>query len=77
MFRRLPEGSWLIEEWAIWVPYADVHEVPGIIIQPPTRTTPARAAPSTYATKVGLQTTGGHVLRVAFGEETVWRRPIQ
>ncbi len=77
VFRHLPEGSWLIEEWAIWVPYADVHEVPGIVIQPPGRGLPARNAPSTYVTKVGLQTTGGHVLRVAFGEETVWKRPTR
>jgi hypothetical protein len=71
-FRRLPEGSWLIEEWAIWVPIAEVRQEAAINIQPPTRGATPRATPPT--TRVGLQTTGGHVVRVAFGEETIWMR---
>ena len=76
LFRRLPEGSWLIEEWAIWIPIAEVRTVPAINFQQPTaRGVPLRAPTPAVSTRVGLQTTGGHVVRVAFGEETVWMRP--
>jgi hypothetical protein len=73
-FRRLPEGSWLIEEWAIWVPIIAQRAEAAITIQPPTRNAPVRPPQPTMTTKVGLQTTGGHVIRVAFGDETVWMR---
>ena len=74
VFRRLPEGSWLIEEWAIWLPVAELHkDLPPALLRLNTRM-PARPVPAS-STRFGLQTTGGYVNRVAFGEETLWRRP--
>jgi len=75
VFRRLPEGSWLIEQWAIWLPVAELRsELPVELPSPNTRL-PVRPKPATVTTRFGLQTTGGHVTRVSYGEETVWRRP--
>jgi hypothetical protein len=73
VFRRLPEGSWLIEQWAIWLPMAELRtEYAPSIAPPTTRGPPPRAVP-TVSTRFGLQTTGGHIIRVSFGDETVWR----
>ncbi|MEO8621966.1 MAG: carboxypeptidase-like regulatory domain-containing protein [bacterium] len=73
VFRRLPEGSWLIEQWAIWLPVAELRtEYAQSIQAPSTRGAPARPVP-TVSTRFGLQTTGGHITRVSFGDETVWR----
>ncbi|MEP6731155.1 MAG: carboxypeptidase-like regulatory domain-containing protein [bacterium] len=76
VFRRLPEGSWLIEQWAIWLPVAEQPRadlphpppVPGMRIV-------ARQTQPVASTRFGLQTTGGHVDRVLFGDETLWMRP--
>jgi hypothetical protein len=75
-FRRLPEGSWLIEDWAIWIPINEVRNDPAVMERPttPRRGEMPRPPQQGTTTKLGLQTTGGHVMRVAFGEETVWRR---
>jgi hypothetical protein len=76
MFRRLPEGSWLIERWAIWLPVperrAAAVEVTGPV--PIVRGQSAIRQP-TGDVRYGLKTTGGYVTRVAFGDETVWLRP--
>ncbi len=73
VFRRLPEGSWLIERWAIWLPVAERRTEFATSISPPsTRGPPATPVPI-ISTRFGLQTTGGHVIRVSFGDETVWR----
>ncbi|MEO5815748.1 MAG: carboxypeptidase-like regulatory domain-containing protein [Gemmatimonadaceae bacterium] len=74
VFRRLPEGSWLIEQWAIWFPFAEQrNDLPPALPVPNSRV-PVRQTP-VMTTRYGLQTTGGHVNRVAAGEETLWLRP--
>jgi hypothetical protein len=76
VFRRLPDGSWLIEQWAIWLPVAE-QRADMMPPQPlPNTRIPVRPAP-TFTKRFGLQTTGGHVNRVAFGEETLWLRPTK
>lgn len=76
IFRHLSEGSWMIEQWAIWLPVAEQRTEYAPSISPPsTRGLPARPVP-TIATRFGMQTTGGHVTRVSFGDETVWRAPV-
>ncbi|CAN5536489.1 hypothetical protein BH09GEM1_BH09GEM1_01340 [soil metagenome] len=75
VFRHLSEGSWMIEQWAIWLPIAEQRtEYAPSIAAPSTRGMPARSTP-TITTRFGMQTTGGHVIRVSFGDETVWRAP--
>ncbi|MDQ2667851.1 MAG: carboxypeptidase-like regulatory domain-containing protein [Gemmatimonadota bacterium] len=75
VFRHLSEGSWMIEQWAIWLPVTEARtEYAPSISAPSTRGLPARAVP-TISTRFGMQTTGGHVIRVSFGDETVWRAP--
>lgn len=75
LFRRLPEGSWLIEQWAIWLPVAERRtEYAPSIGAPSSRGMPV-AAVATVSTRFGLQTTGGHIVRVTFGDETVWMAP--
>jgi len=75
VFRHLSEGSWMIEQWSIWLPVAEARTEYAPSISPPsTRGMPARPVP-TISTRFGMQTTGGHVIRVSFGEETVWRAP--
>ena len=76
VFRHLSEDSWMIEQWAIWLPVAEQRTEYARSISPPsTRGMPARPVP-TITTRFGLQTTGGHVIRVSFGDETVWRAPV-
>ena len=73
VFRHLSEGSWMIEQWAIWLPVAAQRTGYAQSISPPsTRGMPARPVP-TISTRFGMQTTGGHVIRVSFGDETIWR----
>ena len=75
VFRQLPDRSWLIDEWAIRLPVAvQVAQGPMAMSGQPTRV-PTVAAPS-VAMRYGLQTTGGHVIRVTSGEETLWARPV-
>jgi hypothetical protein len=75
VFRHLPEGSWLIEQWAIWLPVAETRtDIPVDIPSPNTRV-PVRRAPANITTRFGMQTTGGHVTRVVFGDETIWMSP--
>lgn len=76
-FRRLPDGSWLIEQWAIWLPVAETrNDLPSALPLPPTRGNPRVASPpTTMTTRFGMQTTGGYVTRVTFGPETLWLRP--
>ncbi len=75
VFRRLPEGSWIIEYWAIGVPFTEsrvnrdeIRPVPGRggVPQPSPR-------PATVMVSTGRITTGGGVSRVAFGDTTVWQ----
>lgn len=76
VFQRLPEGSWIIAQWAIWLPVAETRtDIAASSPQQPTRgaAQPRIVIPAT--TKFGLRTTGGHVNRVAFREETLWLRP--
>lgn len=76
VFRHLSEDSWMIEQWAIWLPVAEQRSEYAQSISPPsTRGMPARPVP-TITTRFGMQTTGGHVTRVSFGDETVWRAPV-
>ncbi len=74
VFRRLPEGSWLIEQWAIWLPIAEARTDLPLALPVPNSRVPVRQAPA-ITTRYGLQTTGGHVTRVVSGEETLWLRP--
>ena len=74
VFRRLPEGSWLIEQWAIWLPIAEQRADIAPALPAPNTRVPVRVAPA-ITTRYGLQTTGGHVNRVAAGDETLWLRP--
>ncbi len=75
VFRHLSEGSWMIEQWAIWLPVAEQRtEYAPSIAAPSTRGPPASPTPI-ISTRFGMQTTGGHVIRVSFGDETVWRAP--
>ena len=76
VFRHLSEGSWMIEQWAIWLPVSEARtEYAPSIAAPSTRGLPARPVP-TITTRFGMQTTGGHVIRVSFGDETIWRAPL-
>lgn len=79
-FRRLPEGSWIIEYWAIGVPYAETRVAPDEPRPAPGRT--ARQLPPPPASvllSTGRITTGGGVARVLFGDTVVWRAgaPVQ
>jgi hypothetical protein len=74
VFRRLPEGSWLIEQWAIWLPIAEQRADIAPALPVPNTRMPVRQPPA-ITTRYGLQTTGGHVNRVASGDETLWLRP--
>jgi hypothetical protein len=77
VFRRLPEGSWLIEQWAIWLPVVELRsEYPPSITPPTARGMPARPVPL-VSTRFGLQTTGGRVTRVTFGDETLWLKEAE
>ena len=73
-FRRLPEGSWIIEYWAIGIPFLEqrvnrdeIRPVPGRggLAQPAPR-------PPTVVTANGRVTTGGAVTRLLFGDTVVW-----
>lgn len=79
VFRRLPEGSWLIDEWAIWLPIVEQREELAAPVPAPTTrgAPPVFRAPTVLTGRFGLQTTGGHVNRVTFGDETVWMRPAK
>ena len=64
----------LIEQWAIWLPVAELRpNLSPAPLMPATRI-PVRQ-PQPVTTRLGLQTTGGHVDRVAYGDETRWLRP--
>lgn len=73
-FRRLSEGSWLIDRWAIWMPIQDLRVDTSPIVPEPPNQRVTRVQQPKVITRVGLQTTGGHITRVAFGEATVWSR---
>ena len=73
-FRRLPEGSWLIDRWAIWLPISELRVEPGTLTPAPPTQRPTRQQQPNVAARVGLQTTGGHVTRVAYGSVTVWSK---
>lgn len=75
IYRRLPDGSWLIEQWSIWLPVAETRNdlLPTAPV-PPTRGNPRPIQPTTMTTRFGMQTTGGYVTRVTFGPETLWLR---
>ncbi len=75
VFRRLPEGSWLIEQWAIWLPVPEQREA-AVVMSAPTQIVRGQSIirPPSGEVRYGLKTTGGYVRRVAFGEETVWMR---
>lgn len=75
IFSHLPEGSWLISEWAIWIPVGEVKENPQGPAMAVTRRGEPIRPPVTFSTRFGMHTTGGHVDRVKFGEETIWMRP--
>ena len=79
VFRHLFEGSWVIEQWAIWLPTIESRmEMPYVPLPPAAARSPAVAStrqPTPNETRFGLQTTGGRVERVAFGNETIWLRP--
>ena len=76
VFRRLPEGSWLIEQWAIWLPVPEQREAAVAVTTPPPMVRgQSTIRPPAGEIRYGLKTTGGYVTRVAFGEETVWMRP--
>ena len=78
VFRRLPEYSWLIEQWAIWLPVPEQREAVVAVVTPtPIVRGQSTIRPPTGEVQYGLKTTGGYVTRVAFGEETVWLRPAR
>lgn len=77
VFRRLPEGSWLIEQWAIWLPVAETRTdlAASAPAPPPVRGAPTPRIVVPVTTKFGMRTTGGHITRVAFKDETLWLKP--
>lgn len=72
-WRRLPEGSWIVEYWAIGLP---VHEVRvNRDEQRPVVGRNVRQAPPRDPMRIegkGRVTTGGGVARVAFGDTILW-----
>ena len=75
VFRRLPEGSWLIDEWSIWLPVSELRTDSSYVQVPATRYNQAtRQLVETISSRLALQTTGGRVNRVRFGDEIVWMR---
>ena len=71
-WRRLPEGSWIIEYWAISLP---VFETRSAQLDPRYGAgAPVRGPPRPVPQIGGLArvTTGGGVVRVAFGDSIVW-----
>jgi hypothetical protein len=77
VFRRLLEGTWFIERWAIWIPVAEFQPEVGARSAPVSVRGTPRPAPVGVTTRVGLQTTGGHVTRVFSGDETVWSTALR
>ena len=75
VFRRLPEGSWLIDEWSIWLPVSELRTDTSYVQVPATRSNPpTRQLVETISSRLAMQTTGGRVNRVRFGDEIVWMR---
>ncbi|MDB4914632.1 MAG: hypothetical protein JWM95_2276 [Gemmatimonadetes bacterium] len=76
IFRHLSEGSWLIEQWAIWLPIVEERAEMPLSSSAVARTqAEIRRAPPPAIARVGFQTTGGRVDRVSFRDETIWLRP--
>lgn len=75
-FRHLSEGSWIMEKWAIRLPteYSKVLSTERRQKEIAQRSSAAALVRPIAIQRFGLQTTGGYVQRVAFGQETVWRR---
>ena len=76
VFRHLPEGSWLIEQWEIWLPVAEERTEMPIELPTPNTRLPVRRPPANVTTRFGMKTTGGRVTRVLFGDETVWMSAV-
>jgi hypothetical protein len=73
VFRHLPEGSWIIEYWALGIPFYEtrvnrdeVRPVPGRGVSQPV------PRPQQVNVGTGRLTTGGGVTRVTFGNTVVW-----
>lgn len=79
LFRRLFEGSWIIERWALHLPFVErrVTLVPPPLA-PPTRGIPSATPPAgsqVVRNRPGTEATGGAVLRVNFFDSVLWAPP--
>lgn len=70
VFRHLPEGSWIIEYWALGLPFREQYEQRPAT--PPTAGRGGAGRPAVIAEGLGRITRGGGVTRIRFGEEIVW-----
>jgi len=71
VFRRLPEGSWIIEYWALVLPFMeDYVQTPAIPATVGRGGSPGR--PAVIVRGIGYKTKGGGVSRIRSGEEIVW-----
>ena len=73
-FRRLPEGSWIIEYWALGIPFFEEHVQKELINNVPVR--PVRVPPpkpTVTSVRTGRVITGGGVTRVRFGDSVIWQ----
>jgi hypothetical protein len=72
-FRRLPEGSWIIDYWALGLPFReDYVQTPALpsTIGRGGAVIPGR--PAVIVTGIGRTIRGGGVTRIRFGDEIVW-----
>jgi hypothetical protein len=73
VFRRLPEGSWIIEYWALVLPFVEQYvrqqAIPATVNRN-GQSSPGR--PAVIAEGLGRMTSGGGVTRIRFGDTVVW-----
>ncbi|MDB4886510.1 MAG: hypothetical protein JWN79_1948 [Gemmatimonadetes bacterium] len=73
IYRRLPEGSWIIEYWALVLPFVEQYvrqqAIPPMVSRN-GQSTPGR--PAVIAEGLGRVTSGGGVTRIRFGDTILW-----
>lgn len=73
-FRRLPEGSWIIDGWALALPFVEQYvRQQGTPATVNRRGVAAPARPAVVLTGQGRLISGGGVTGVRFGDEVVWQ----
>ena len=72
-YRRLPEGSWIVESWSLALPsleqYVRQQPVPPVTNR---RGQTSAARPAVTTTGTAWTISGGGVTRILFGDATVW-----